>query len=289
MKKEKLLIQGYPGSFHDVACQAYFGDTDTEVIPCDSFSELAQNLTNEEGSAYGIMAIENSIAGSILQNYRILREHKFNIIGEIYLRIEHCLMALPGQTINDLTEVHSHPMAINQCREYFSQYTSLKLVDMDDTALSAKLIRISDKKGIGAIASRRAAEIYQLEILQENIEDNKHNYTRFFVIHKQETEVSDYNKATIWIRLHHTKGSLSTVLNKLVAHDINLSSLQSYPVLGKFSEYFFHMDLEFETPDKYERGKKIITELCLDYQELGRYKRADISAALNKELTSVML
>ena len=286
---KKILLQGYPGSYHDVACQAYFRESGNEVVACDSFEILAKTLAEDDSVTHAVMAIENSIAGSILQNYRLLRENNFNIIGEIYLRIEHCLMALPGTQISDLTEIHSHPMAIKQCRTYFNNYPHLALVDKEDTALSAKMLQERGESHVGAIASKRAAEIYHLDVLQENVEDNKHNYTRFFIIQKEKVVSDNYNKASVCLQLKHTKGSLSMVLNELVAHDINLSKLQSYPVLGQLTQYFFHMDLEFYDPKKYLECKVSIDSLCINYQELGKYQKADLSAALRNELTSVAL
>jgi len=287
--QNKVIIQGFQGSFHDIACQAFFEEQSTEVIACDSFNLLAKLLSGDTTISHAVMAIENSIAGSILQNYRLLREHNFNILGEVYLRIEHCLMALPGSKIDNISEVHSHPMAINQCRNYFSNYPSLKLVDKSDTALSAKMIQEKGLKNTGAIASKRAAEIYKLDILQANIEDNKQNYTRFFIIQKPKRSRFKFNKVSLWLQLPHIKGSLAKVLNKFVDFDINLSNLQSYPVLGQLTKYFFHMDLEIDKPEDYLACMKEVRPLCLQYEELGRYQRADLSAALRNEITSVML
>jgi len=289
MQRERVIIQGYPGSYHDVACEAYFGEGRYDLVAADSFSQLGKAFGEDLTLTQGMMAIENSIAGTLLQNYRILRESNFSVISEVYLRIEHCLMCLPGQSLSDIKEVHSHPMAINQCRTYFKDYPHLKLIDADDTALSAKYILENQLKGVAAIASERAHRLYNLQLLDQGIEDSKYNYTRFFVIDRERHYSKEANKASVWVRVGHEKGSLLKVLDHIYQHKINLSKLQSFPVLGKFSEYFFHMDLEFDKLDQYLECKGHLQSDTLEYQELGLYKRADISAALRREPINVML
>lgn len=289
MSKNKVIIQGYPGSFHDIACKAYFKLHKNVIIPADSFNILGTALQTDSSINYGVMAIENSIAGTILQNYRILRENKFSVIGEIYLRIEHCLMAIKGQRIVDLKEVYSHPMAINQCRHFLAKYPHIKMVDAEDTALSAKLVSEKKWKGVGAIASKSAAKIYNLEVLQQGIEDNKQNYTRFFIIQKAKSNQTEGTKASICIRLIHEKGSLLNVLQLINNNDINLSKLQSFPIMGKLTEYFFHMDLEFDEIEQYQECKKKLESTCLEVQELGIYKKANVSGALQGAEINVLL
>lgn len=288
MKKEKIIIQGYEGSFHDLAAQEYFGDQ-ISLVPAASFNELGQEFAQDESIDYGIMAIENSIAGTILPNYRILREKGFQVVGEIYLRIKMNLMALPGQQLSEIKEVHSHPMALYQCLRFLNAHLKVPLVESEDTALSAKKIREQDWRGVAAIANDRAAQLYGLEILAEGIEDNTANYTRFFIISRTKNTSGKGDKASIWCRLKHEKGSLLELLTKVKDYDINLSKLQSFPVLGELTEYFFHLDLEFDDLAKYKRLCQELKEENIEFKELGVYKRADISAALRKEEISVML
>ncbi len=287
-KKIKVIIQGHQGAFHDVASQEYFGERNIEIIPANSFNELGQRYKNDPTIDYGIMAIENSIAGTILPNYRILREHQFWIKGEIYLRIKMNLMCLPNQQLTDIKEVHSHPMAIYQCLQFLNQYPDFKLVESEDTALSAKYIVENKQLQTAAIASERAAELYGLQILENGIEDNKANYTRFFVVGRTPEIPTQPNKASIWCRIAHQKGSLLKVLQAIESKGINLSKLQSFPVLGKLSEYFFHMDLEFDDLDQFYALKAEVTNMTVDFHELGIYKKADISAALNEEETDFL-
>ncbi len=287
-KKTQIYIQGYSGSFHDEAANQYFNEEYT-AVPCDSFDQLGRQLSNGSRQDCAVMAIENSIAGSILPNYRILREHGFAVIGEVYLRIIMNLMALPGQTIESLTEVHSHPMALKQTLGYLSKYPHIRLVESEDTALSAKRIREQGLTGIGCVASARAAEIYDLPIYATGIEDNKINYTRFFILKKIREKQAVGNKASIWLRLEHRHGSLLEVMSLIDSCGINMSKLQSFPVLGAFAEYFFHLDLEFDDISQYQALKAELPRVCMAFDELGVYQRADISAALRAEEIAVML
>jgi len=221
MKRQtKLVIQGYPGSFHDEVSRKYFGDNNIELIAAKSFHSLAQMLADDHTINYGVMAIENSIAGSILQNYKILREHDFWISGEAYLKINMQLMALPGQKISDLQLVESHPMAIYQCTDYFRGHKHISLREAEDTALSAKKIAEEELLGVGAIASRIAAKTYGLEILAEDIETSKVNYTRFIIISRQAeySSLGNANKASIYLRVPHQHGSLLKVMQKISDH-----------------------------------------------------------------------
>ncbi len=278
----KVIIQGYPGSFHDEIAHRYFEDVDITTINADSFQVLGHRFKNEEDISFAVMAIENSIAGTILQNYRIIREQRFTILGEAYLRIKMNLMALEGTTMGELREIHSHPMALYQCTEFLGRYPHIKLVESEDTALSAMHIRDNQSRHIAAIGSARAASIYDLSNLAEGIEDNKTNYTRFFILSRNPTDIEEGNKASIWCRICHEQGSLLHILSVIANHNINLSKLQSYPVLGKLAEYSFHMDLEFDDYDQYLALSDILRQETLQYQELGIYQRADISAAASK-------
>lgn len=275
-KRKKIAIQGYPGSFHDEVCQLYFGNG-AESIPADSFDILAKMLADREVDA-AIMAIENSIAGTILQNYRILREYGFWIVGEKFLRIKHNLLAYPGTNIDDIMEVHSHPMALNQCLKFLRQYPNIKLVETEDTALSALKVMENKSTNVASISSIKAAELYGLEILDSEIETNKSNYTRFFILErKEESVLENADKASIYIRIPDVKGQLLKVLQVIHDHDLNLSKLQSFPVMGKMREYFFHLDIEFDSLTQYKSLKSDLLAFTQEYTELGVYKRGDIS------------
>ncbi len=277
-RKSKLVIQGFAGSFHDEAARKYFGNNRIEIVPARSFDELGYMLQHDQSINYGVMAIENSIAGSILQNYRILRENDFWISGEVYLRISHNLMALPGQKIEDIKEAHSHPMAIYQCLDYFKSYPDISLVESEDTALSAAKIAEGNIKNRAAIASRLAAQEYGLEILAEEIESSKVNYTRFVIVSREGeySSMGNANKASIYLRVSHNKGSLLKVLQKIADHNINISKLQSFPVLGKMTEYYFHLDLEFDHITQYEDCIEEVKRVSFGLDELGIYTKASV-------------
>jgi prephenate dehydratase len=273
----KIIIQGELGCFHEEAAVKYFGNNGHEFVPAVSFPELAKMLDAHPMDHVAIMAIENSIAGSLLQNYRILREHGFSIVGEVYLRIKHNLMALPGQSINDIKEVHSHPMALNQCLVYLSD-KPMKMVESEDTALSAKRIAENRATGIAAIAGRRAAELYGLEILAEGIETSKVNYTRFFIVQAKGKPVATapVNKASIYLTVVDGRGTLLKVLEAISRHDLNLSKLQSYPVLGELNRYYFHLDLEFENLSEFEACMNDLKSCTESLEVLGTYQKAEI-------------
>ena len=236
----KIAIQGIPGAFHEIAARQFFGE-DITLEACDSFPILFRAL--KKGKAdYGVMAIENSVAGTILPNYALLRNSNYTIIGEIYLRIEHHLMALPGQKIEDITEVFSHPMAILQCQEFFEEYHHIKLIELIDTAESAQRIQNNQMWGKAAIASELASQHYGLEILHRGIETNKRNFTRFFILKKNDEiklDLNSINKASLCFNLTHKVGSLSQILLVLSSHGMNLTKIQSLPVVGSEWQYFF--------------------------------------------------
>lgn len=277
-RQTKLVVQGFPGSFHDEVARNYFGHNRVEIVPAKSFEILGQRLSEDDSINYGVMAIENSIAGSILQNYRILRENNFWISGEAYLRIQHQLMALPGQSIEDLHTVESHPMAIYQCTKFFNNHRHIKLIESADTALSAK--RVSEEKlfGVGAIGSKLAGKIYGLETLGENIETSNVNYTRFVIISRsaEYSSLGNADKASIYLRVSHEKGSLLKVIASIADNNINISKLQSFPVVGHFNNYYFHLDLEFEDIVQYENCIEEIRKASFGLEELGVYKKARI-------------
>ena len=267
-------MQGYPGCFHQEAAGLYFDEKYIEFIPALTFKKLADKLNKDHTIDFGIMAIENNIAGSILQNYRILREQHFRIVGEIYLPIHHNLMALPNQKIENIREVHSHPMAINQCLQFLQSYPHIKIVESKDTALSALLISQEVKRGIASISSAAAADLYQLEILERNIETSQNNETRFFIIQRSEQAipVGVFDKASIYLRVSNTKGSLLKALQIIYENNVDLSKLQSYPISGCRDSYFFHLDLEFSSNADYEKTILLLQKTTLELQVLGVYK-----------------
>lgn len=279
MTKKRIAIQGYAGSFHDEASSLYYGN-EAESLPADSFDILAKMLSDGIADA-AVMAIENSIAGTILQNYRILRESGFWIVGERYLRIKHNLMSNPGTTLAQIKEVHSHPMALNQCLKFLRKHPHIKLVESEDTALSALRVKEDNRKDIASISSMRASQLYGLEVLAEGIETSETNYTRFFMLDKvKKIDAKKADKASIYIRISDIKGQLLKVLQVIHDHDLNMSKLQSFPVMGNLREYFFHLDIEFDELNQYENLREDLMEFTQEYTELGIYKRDNVSKAL---------
>jgi len=291
MNKQKVIVQGVSGCFHEEAAQKYFGGLPLEIVPARTFADMAETLVENAQDHMAIIAIENSIAGSLLQNYRIIRENHLRVVGEVYLRIKHNLMALPGQSIEDITEVHSHPMALNQCLEFMRSYPHIRLVEKEDTALSAKNIIDNNLKGVAAIASQTAANIYGLEILAEGIEISKVNYTRFFIAQDstQSLSLADFDKASIYLRVPHQKGSLVKVLQIVSDHSINLSKIQSYPVLGEVNTYYFHLDLEFDDLDDYEDCIDQLQSVTTMIEVIGLYKRDAVISNSEPQLESLSI
>ncbi len=267
-----VSIQGYEGSFHQEAAQKFFGN-EVKVLPCATFRELiklAQNKTETNG---GVMAIENSIAGSILPNYNLLQNSNLKITGEIYLQISQNLLINQGVQLDDIREVHSHYMALQQCLSYLDKY-NWKLVETEDTALSAKHIHQHKSKHIAAIASKLAAELYNLHIVAPNIHTLKNNYTRFLILQREETSqpVDGANKASVNFHTNHSKGSLAKVLTAIADGDINLSKLQSFPIPGSDFKYSFHADMEFETTEQFYKVIDKIKHLTEEVKVYGIYK-----------------
>ena len=271
---KKIAIQGYAGSFHQVAALQYFGN-ETTIVPCATFRELIKLAANKKETHGGIMAIENSIAGSILPNYILLQKSNLHIVGEVYLRIEQNLLVYPGVTLNDIKEVHSHPMALLQCVDFLEQH-NWKLIETDDTALSAQNIHRKRSPHIAGIASKLAADLFDLEILVPNIHTQKNNYTRFLVLQKDNVEVEQADKASINFQTNHTKGSLAKVLSKISEEGINLSKLQSMPIAGTNFKYSFHADLEFENINQLNKALKSIEPLTENVRILGIYKNGNV-------------
>ncbi len=241
---KRVSIQGVEGCFHHVAAMLYFG-SELEIWPSSTFEQSLNNV-KEGRTTYALMAIENSIAGSILPNYELLRKSGLKITGEISIHISQHLMALPGQNIESIKELRSHPMAIHQCKEFLAGYPHIKLVESPDTALSAKQIAEEGLMRVAAIASNIAAERYGLEILSEGIESHKDNYTRFLVMSEKSVTLAGAAKASIYFQTSHVAGSLAGTLNVIASYGINLSKIQSHPVPSRNILYGFYADMEIE-------------------------------------------
>lgn len=281
--KRRVAIQGIGGCNHYIAAKAFFEGDDIESIDCDTFRELANRVTKDAG-VLGIMAIENTIAGSILQNYQIIRESDLVIVGEYKLRIEHSLVALPGVDLHQIKEVNSHPMALMQCTEFLDTLPNVKLVEKDDTAGSARWIKENNLADHAAICPSGAAELYGMNILAEGIETNKRNFTRFLVLanrsvaketldelSSREGDGAAINKSSMVFTLPHSSGSLSKVLTILSFYDMNLSMIQSLPIVGKEWEYQFYINLLFDDYQRYKLAIDAILPLCREFKILGEY------------------
>jgi prephenate dehydratase len=268
----RVSIQGYEGSFHQVAAQQFFGAA-VEVIPCATFREVVKIAANKKESEGGVMAIENSIAGSILPNYNLLQKSNLKIIGEIYLPIKQQLLVNPGVKLEDIREVHSHHMAIQQCLEFLDKY-DWKLVETEDTALSAKLLHQHRSKHTAAIASKLAADLFELEVLAPNIHTMKSNYTRFLVLQPEGVAqpIANANKASVNFHTDHSRGSLARVLSKIAEGGINLSKLQSFPIPGSDWEYSFHADMEFDALEQFNTVIEHMRPITAELKIYGVYK-----------------
>jgi prephenate dehydratase len=270
----KIAIQGGKASFHDIAARQYFGK-DIETIDCRTFKELCQQL--KEGKVdFAVMAIENSIAGSILGNYSLIQQFDFKIIGEIQLRIEQNLMALPGIKLEDIKRVRSHYMALWQCDEFLSKYPQFKLEEYHDTAESAKDLKLNQEKEVAAVASRYAAEVYGLNIIAESIETEKKNFTRFMVLTRDRNyKVEGIEKATLSFELPNEVGALAKLLKIIVDNNINLTKIQSIPILGRPNEYTFYVDCEWTNYEDFKRTIQI-NSIVKRLKILGEYKTGQI-------------
>jgi prephenate dehydratase len=274
---KRIAIQGGYGAFHELAAHKYFRDEEIEILPRDSFSDLLTSIKDHKAD-FGIMAIENSLAGSILPNYNLLKETPMRITGEVYLRIKQNLVALPGVDIDDIKEVYSHPMAILQCGNFFKKYPHIRLIESVDTALSAKDISLNRNPDTGAIASRLAAEKYGLNILAEGIETNKMNYTRFLILTENGASPNPkiVNKSSIHFALAHKIGSLAKILSIFSFHEINLAKIQSMPIIGKDWEYQFYVDLEVNDYAMYQTALDSIKPFTSGLIVMGEYEKGAV-------------
>ena len=274
-ERRGFAIQGYEGSFHQMAAQQFFGKQ-VEVIPCATFRELVKLAASKKESDGGVMAIENSIAGSILSNYNLLQRSNLVIVGEVYLQIRQNLLVNPGVKLEDIREVHSHPMAIQQCFDFLDKY-NWKLVETEDTALSAKQIHQHKSKHIAAIAAKLAAELFSLDVIVPNIHTLKNNYTRFLILKREDTvlEINDADKASVSFHTDHSRGSLARVLTEIAEGGINLSKLQSFPIPDTDFKYSFHADMEFETVNQFQKVIEEIKPITENLKIYGIYKRGE--------------
>jgi len=265
-----ISIQGVKGAFHEEAALNYYGEQ-INILPNISFTEVIESISLNKAKA-GIMAVENTISGTIHSNLNLIRESGLPICGEVYLQIEQNLVGLPGTTISDLTEVHSHYMAIDQCREFFRGHPQIKLIESDDTAMSMKEIAEKQLSYAGAIGSRIGALHYGLKIIAESIETNKKNYTRFLIIEKEnKTKPELINKSSLSITLPNHKGSLSQVLSVIAFYDVDLSKIESVPVVGEPWHYRFFIDVLFDNYDKYKSMLQAIGPLTDELNIMGEY------------------
>ena len=269
-----IAIQGIRGSFHYEVVQHYFNGSNN-VIECMSFDSAVDSLLNGKADDI-VMALENSIAGSILPNYALIDKYDLRIVGEYFLDIQHSLMALDGQTINDIKEVHSHPMALLQCKVFLKKHPHIKLVEAKDTADVAKQISEDKIFGIAAIASKNAALMFGLNVLAESIQTIKHNETRFVIVKRESPEANEkmLNKASLKFILDHKRGSLATILNVMSDCKLNLTKIQSLPKIDTPWKYAFFVDVTFDEYKDYEKAKSIIALMADDFKILGEYKNA---------------
>ncbi len=266
----ELAIQGFKGSYHEIAAYKYFGEREElKIHECISFHELFKTM-HETENVYGVVAIENTVAGTILPNYTHLLRSKFQIIGEVYLRIEHCLLGNESTNLANIQEVHSHPMALLQCLEFFDNYPHIKLIETADTALSAADLKQNNRKDIAVIASFHAAESLGLNILERGVESNSRNFTRFLIIHNKNTE-PNFNKISLHFNLKHQTGALSMVLSKFFEHNINLTKIQSLPVIGSEWEYSFIVDIDCSSIKHFEAVMIDLETEISEVRVLGKY------------------
>ena len=274
---KKVAIQGYKGCFHEEAARTFYAQSGLvpDILECDTFEGLYRALENEAADA-AVMAIENTVSGGLIHNFELLRRYDRKIKGEVYLRIKQNLMALPGQSIEDIKEVRTHYMAINQTRDFFQRECPwITLVESEDTAKSAAEIAGNKLFGVGAVASSLASELYSLEILRKSIETYKQNFTRFLIFDEAVTlPESAIDKASICFTLPHKPGSLAHILTILSFYDMNLTRIQSLPIPGREWQYFFYVDIKFDSYNRYCQALSAVRPLIEDLNILGEYKAA---------------
>lgn len=273
MQKKRVAIQGIRASFHEEAAFKFFGN-DIETIECDSFKQTCEVLKDKKAD-YVVMAIENSIAGSLLPNYTLLREYNFSIVGEVYLAIQLHLLALPGVKFKEIKYVQSHPIAIRQCSDFFDEFPNLQVIESSDTAACAKKIREENLTDTAAIANLLAAKLYDLQVMERRIESNKKNFTRFLILADKPIGNTEVNKASLSFQVGNSVGSLAEVLNIFSEYKINLSKIQSMPVLGKRNEYNFYVDIEWKNQSDYDSAIRKVLKYTINFTIMGEYQKND--------------
>ncbi len=276
MTLPRIAIQGIEGSFHQAAALHYY-EEEINVVPSRSFHELVDFAEDSARTEGAVMAIENSIAGSIMPNYLLLLESCLHAVGEVYLRIAQNLMTRPSVSIENLKEVHSHPMAIQQCRQFFKGFPHIHLVETEDTAVSAKYVAENQLNDVGVIAGSVAADLYGLQIIFPHIETVKNNYTRFLILSREgnDEKTNGFNKATIHFKVSHTPGSLVKALSIISDHGLNLSKIQSFPVVQKEWQYYFHGDIEFDDREQFNQAFSELENATDMLRILGIYKKGE--------------
>lgn len=272
---KKIAIQGFRGSFHNIAAHEYFEGEEIEIVGCSTFEGLFAEMKQDD-SLLGMMAIENTIAGSLLHNYELLRDSGLTIVGEHKLRIEHSIMCLPNDNWETIREVNSHPVALAQCRGFLDSHNGMKVVETADTADSARNIFEHQLYGHAAICHKSVAELYGMKVLRESIEDNKHNFTRFLVLcdswyADRHRDLHHTNKASIVFALPHEEGSLSQVLSIFSFYKINLSKIQSLPIIGREWQYLFYIDVCYDDYIRYRQSIEAVRPLTKELNILGEY------------------
>lgn len=272
---KKIVIQGIRGSFHDIAAHQYFANEEVELVCCQRFEDIFTEMRNDN-NCLGLMAIENTIAGSLLHNYELLRESGMTIVGEHKLHIEHSIMCLPNDDWDTITEVNSHPVALAQCRHFLSGKPDIKVVEAVDTAGAAEIISRKQMAGHAAICHADAAPLYGMKVLEQGIEDNKHNYTRFLVMSDlwgadALRNVRHSSKSSMVFALPHAEGSLSQVLSIFSFYHINLTKIQSLPIIGREWEYLFYVDVTYTDYTRYLQSIDAVRPLMRELQILGEY------------------
>lgn len=272
--KTRVAIQGIKASFHEEAAFKFFG-REIETIECNSFKQTCECLEKDDAD-FVVMAIENSIAGSLLPNYTLIREYNFAVTGEVYLPIQLHLMALPGINFEDIKFATSHPIAIRQCVDFFEEYPHIQVIESNDTAACAKKIKDEQLTDTVAIANTLAAELYGLNIIERRIESNKKNYTRFLILQKNKIDnQAEINKASICFQVGNHVGALAKVLNIFAEHDVNLTKIQSMPVLGKRNEYYFYVDMEWHKMENYDIAIRKVLKYTVNFNIMGEYLKND--------------
>ncbi|MCX6295361.1 MAG: prephenate dehydratase [Bacteroidetes bacterium] len=275
MRNFKVAIFGTAASYHDLAAQKFYGQ-EVETVECFTFRQCCEMLRSNE-TDYAVMAIENSLAGSILSNYNLIDEYQLRIIGEQYLKIELHLLALEGVKIDEIEYIHSHPMALAQCSEFLINYPHIKIIEQGDTASCVKDIQKKGNKNTAAIANVLASELYDVPVLFSNIENNKQNFTRFIILSKGDSKPTNPNKASVCFRLKHEVGALADILVVIKRNGLSLSKIQSVPVSGEPNEYSFHTDVEWEKYESFQKAMKRIKTSTNTFSVLGEYVKATIN------------